>query len=84
MTRYYLNIHNGIGPVMDEEGCDLANLDAAREAAIEGIRSMISEEARTGLLDLTGRIEVMDAHGNLLCLVNYEEAIELRGPGQAH
>ncbi len=82
MTIYYLNIQNGVGLVVDEEGRDLPDLDAARDAAKEGIRSMISEEAKTGLLDLTGRIEVMDADGNVLCLVSYEEAMELRLTGR--
>ncbi|MDO6414166.1 hypothetical protein Q4F19_07215 [Sphingomonas sp. BIUV-7] len=76
--RYYLTIYNGIGMVEDEEGRDFASLAEAKAAAIDGIRSLISEEARQGTVDLTGRIEVLDSLGKLLCLVRYEEAIDLR------
>ena len=78
MARFYLNIHNGIGLVKDEEGREFAGLSQAREAAIEGIRSLVSEDAKMGLLDLTGRIEIVDAEGNVLCEVPYEEAMDLR------
>ena len=78
MARFYLNIHNGIGDVKDEEGRELAGLEEARAAAIEGIRSLVSEEAKTGLLDLTGFIEIVDAEGVVLCQVEYQEAVDLR------
>ena len=78
MTKFYLNIQNGIGLVIDEEGRELDSLEAARAEAVGGIRAIISEEAKTGLLDLTGRIEVMDAEGHLLSVVGYADAMELR------
>jgi hypothetical protein len=82
VTRYHLNIRNGVGLVLDEEGREFVDLDAARADAIDGIRSVISEEARSGLLDLTGRIEITDGDGHLLCLVGYEEAMDLRQVGR--
>lgn len=80
MSFYRLNIWNGIGFVLDEEGRELPDLATARREAIEGIRSLISEEARDGVLDLTGRIEIADADGNILCEVGYAEAMDLRVP----
>ena len=78
VTVFHLNIRNGIGLVEDEEGRDLFDLEAARLDAIEGIRSIISEEAKSGLVDLTGQIEICDDAGNLLCLVRYADAFDLR------
>ena len=48
MARYYLNIRNGGGYVEDMEGQELPDLAAARLQAIEGVRSVLSEEARQG------------------------------------
>jgi len=81
MARYYLHINNGGGYSEDSEGQELADLDAARAAAIEGVRSLLSEEARQGQLDLSGRIEIADAEGNILLIVPFSDAVELRRHG---
>jgi hypothetical protein len=81
MARFFLHINNGNGYSEDPEGQDLENLDAARDAAIEGVRSMLSEEARQGQLDLSGRIEIADADGNILLVVPFSDAVELRYNG---
>lgn len=78
MTIYHLNIRVGAEHIADEEGADFADLLAARDAAIDGIRSLISEDVRNGIIDLTGQIEIADHGGNLVCLVSYSEAVELR------
>ena len=77
MTRYHFNIHNGVGLVPDEEGLELTDLSAARSQAIDGIRSVISDEARRGFVDLSGAIEIADDEGNVLEVVGYDEAITL-------
>ena len=81
MARYFLHINNGGGYSEDTEGQELADLDAARAAAIEGVRSLLSEEARQGQLDLSGTIEIADADGNILLTVLFSEAVELRRHG---
>ena len=78
MARYYLHINNGGGYSEDVEGQELPDLDAARAAAIEGVRSMLSEEARQGQLDLSGKIEIADGEGNILLVVPFCDAVELR------
>jgi len=78
MARYYLHINNGGGYSEDLEGQELPDLDAARTAAIEGVRSMLSEEARQGQLDLSGKIEIADGEGNILLVVPFCDAVELR------
>ncbi len=78
MARYFLHINNGGGYSEDPEGQECANLDAARAAAIEGVRSMLSEEARHGQLDLSGEIRIADAQGNILLVVPFSDAVELR------
>lgn len=78
MTRYFLHIDNGGGYSEDPEGQELSDLGAARAAAIEGVRSLLSEEAREGQLDLSGKIEIADADGNILLIVPFSDAVELR------
>lgn len=78
MSRYFLHIDNGGGFSEDLEGQELPDLEAARAAAIDGVRSLLSEEARQGQLDLSGRIKIANAEGNILLVVPFSEAVELR------
>jgi hypothetical protein len=77
MARFYLHIRNGGGYAEDFEGQDLPDLDAARLAAIDGVRSVLSEEARQGELDLCGSIEIADGDGNILLVVPFREAVRI-------
>lgn len=78
MARYYFNVINGDGVANDEEGDELPDLDAARDHAIVGIRSILSEELRLrGLIDLKGRIEVAGMEGTVSLVVPYREAVKV-------
>jgi hypothetical protein len=77
MMRFHLNISNGNGFTPDEEGLQLHDLDAARRQAIEGVRSVISDEAKQGRLDLSGVIEITDDDGTVLMVVPFTDALEL-------
>ena len=79
MPRYFLHVYNRIGHVPDEEGRDFDDLDAATEAALEGVRSVLAEEVRGGALDLDGRIEIADPSGHILRVVPFAEAVEMKG-----
>jgi uncharacterized protein DUF6894 len=79
MTRYYLNLINGIGFVADPEGEEFVDLAAARERAAASVRSILSDELKSaGLVNLNGRIEVADQHGSIVLTVPFREAVELR------
>ncbi len=83
MSRFHLHIHDRAGLSFDEEGLELANLEAARNHALDGIRSMAGEEVRSGVLNLDGRVEITDEEGNLLDTIRFVDAIELRLPEDA-
>jgi hypothetical protein len=53
---------------------------AARRLAIDSVRSMVSEDARRGVIDLKGRIDVKDNAENLLVTVAFAEAFDLHMP----
>jgi hypothetical protein len=80
MPRYHLHIYNRAGVSRDEEGLELPDLEAARESATEGIRSILSEEVRGGRFDLEGRVEIADGAGTVLEIVRFPEAVEVRPP----
>ena len=77
MARYFFNVRNGQGLTPDEEGRELADVEAARVAALADARSMLSAEVMDGRLDLGGRIEIEDADHNPVLTVDFREAVSL-------
>ena len=80
MRRYFFNVHNGTGLTEDQEGLELLNLEAAREQALLGIRSLVGEELETGTIDLNGRLDICDDQGSVLLSVPFKEAVKVRAP----
>ena len=77
MPRFFLHIANRIGYARDEEGVELDDLAAAVEQAKDGIRSIISDEARTGRIDLDGRVEIADETGTVRRVIPFPDAVEI-------
>ena len=77
MARYFFNVRNGQGLTPDEEGRELADVEAARAAALADARSMLSAEVMDGRLDLGGRIEIEDADHVRVLTVDFREAVSL-------
>lgn len=79
--QFFFHVFNGDGETPDDEGLDAADQAAAHTIALESVRSMVAEEARSGVIDLTGRIDVKDAAANVLLTVAFADAFRLKIPG---
>ena len=75
MPRYFLHVCNGMGFLEDPEGVELADLEAARRKAIEGLRDLMAGEMKAGQLNQASFVEIADEAGALLCLVSFEDAV---------
>jgi hypothetical protein len=80
VPRYHFQIINDTGLTPDPDGQRLPNLHEARWQAIRGIRSILSDEVKQGVFDVTGRIEITDSDQKPLAVVRFSDAIELRLP----
>lgn len=78
VPQFFFHLYNRLGEVPDEEGLDLTDLARAEARAVESIRSMVSDDVKMGLLDLRGRIEIVDGGGEVLKVVHFADAVELR------
>ena len=82
MPRFFFHIHEAGAVAPDEHGRELRDLDAARQEALKGARSILSADVMTGLVDLGGRIEVFDEQGEAVAVVPFSAAVAFRnGPG---
>ena len=86
MPRYYMHICNGTGFLEDEEGRELPNQAAAREAAIMAARDVMANDLRGGELDLSSFIEVEDENKQLVFTLQFIDAVNLttRHTGEAN
>ena len=75
MPRFYLNLWIDEQMIEDEEGFDLPSVDAARQEAIKGVRSILADDISCGKLDLSQHIEVTDETGAVVAHVLSEEAV---------
>lgn len=78
MPRFYFHLRNDIVSD-DEEGRELPDMNAAREAAREDARDMAAENVRAGKLDLSHYIEVTDESGEPLFRVSFGDVIRISG-----
>ena len=79
MPRYYFNLRDDIDAV-DEEGRELPDLEAARDAAVlyavEMAGASVTEQRK---LDLRHRIEVSDDAGEVVDSVEFRDVITVEG-----
>ncbi|MDB5724469.1 MAG: hypothetical protein JWQ16_1223 [Novosphingobium sp.] len=83
MPHFFFQVSNGQGLTPDEEGIDLQDEAAARTMAMDSIRSIIAEEARKGVIDLDGHIDINNAHAETLTRIAFTEAFALRLPSSS-
>jgi hypothetical protein len=77
MTRFFFNLDECGERTIDDEGFELAHIEAARAAAINAARDIIAAEVQKGRLCLSCRIEVTDAAGEIFLTVLFRDAVEI-------
>lgn len=78
MARYFLNLWECGKLTSDDEGVELADLEAARTAAVAAARDMMSAEVRSGKLCLGCGIEVRK-DGEVVLKVPFRDAVVVTG-----
>lgn len=79
MPRFFFNVFDEAANI-DEVGQELPDVAAAREAALEEARAILADEARSGRIDLSHRIEVEDEQRRPVLLLPFSAAVEIEGP----
>jgi hypothetical protein len=77
MPRFHIHIYNSTGETRDEEGEELPDIAEAARKAIEGVRSILSDEVRSGSLDLRGHADIANPAGEVLQTLRFADSIRL-------
>ena len=78
MPTFFFDVYDD-DVALDEEGLELADLEAAKRAALQGARGLASEQVLNGYLDLRHRVEVRDETGASLATVSFRDAVAVEG-----
>lgn len=74
MPRYYLHVRDGVDQMLDPDGSDLPDLDAAISSAIAGARDLLAAGMKTGVLDLRYRMDIENSDGEILHTIPFADA----------
>jgi hypothetical protein len=75
MPIFYLHVCDGGGFVEDLDGQHHPTVEAARTAAVTGLRDLLSGELRNGTLNMASFIEIEDESHMLVATVSFEDAV---------
>jgi hypothetical protein len=77
MPRFYLHLRDGIDELIDPEGAELIDVQAAAARALKEARCILSDEVKTGRVKLAQRIDVEDQGGSLVYSLPFTDALEI-------
>jgi hypothetical protein len=80
VALYFFHLSDGTDHLLDVEGQELPDLDAAKSFALLCARDTLSHEMRNGLLNLRVRLDVADAAGAVVHSLPLEEAFMVMKP----
>lgn len=75
MPRFFFHVFDDV-VARDDEGIELADSQAAREAALAGARELICEQVRRGRVCLQHRIVVEDEAGAAVAAIAFADAVD--------
>lgn len=77
MPRFFMHLRDGTDEVLDPEGVELPDLDAARSKALTAARDVLAGDVRHGLIDLRYRIDAEDEAGRLVYSLPFKHAFSI-------
>jgi hypothetical protein len=76
MTRFYFHVRDEAGDLSrDSEGQELPDLEAALREALDSNREMLGEQLLHGGMIAPQQIEIADAKGDLLAVVEVRDTL---------
>ena len=75
MPRFYFHIEHDGNRLSDDEGSEVVNLEAARQAALRAAADITADDLRTGAERVSQRIVVANAVGEEVASVAVEAAV---------
>lgn len=76
MPHFFFHVYDDM-VILDDDGIELSDAEAARIAALAGARAMMCDQLSKGRLSLHHRIEVVDEGGGAVLTLPFGDAVEI-------
>jgi hypothetical protein len=63
--------------LLDPEGVEYSDLDELRKKVLIAVRGLISEDVKSGMVDLRFRIDAEDREGVIVYTLDFEKALKI-------
>lgn len=80
MPRFYFTVRDQEGEALDDEGAELADVEAALIHAATGARCMMSDSIRHGRLDFAASIGIETEDRTEVARLRFGEAVKINDP----
>ena len=80
MPRFYFTVRDQEGEALDDEGAELADVEAALIHAATGARCMMSDSIRHGTLDFAASIGIETEGRTEVARLRFGEAVKINDP----
>jgi hypothetical protein len=80
MAHYFFHLRDGVDVLLDEEGRDLIDIGAIKQAALTEVRFMISSDALEGVIRLDQRLDVEGTNGSIVYTLAFTDAVKIVAP----
>ena len=77
MPRFFMHLRDGTDEMLDAEGVELPDLEAARSKVLAAARDVLAGDVRQGLIDLRYRIDAEDEAGRLVYSLPFKHAFSI-------
>ena len=77
VARYFLQLRDGTGDVIDPDGIEYADIDVLKKKVLAAVRELISEDVRSGVIDLRFRIDAEDRDGLIVYTLDFADAVNI-------
>ena len=81
MAHYYFHLRDDGERLLDPQGLWIEDAAQIAQVALREVRSLISQEALQGEINLDQRLEVEDDRGKLVHVLRFADAVRVRAPG---
>lgn len=79
MPRFFLHIHEGDQVAWDPDGVERASVQDAIDAAVEGVREVLSGQVIAGRLHLGGVVVITDEADAEVGRVQFRDVVTISG-----
>ena len=77
MPRFFMHLRDGTDEMLDPEGVELPDIEAARTKVLAAARDVLAGDVRHGLIDLRYRIDAEDEAGRLVYSLAFKHAFSI-------